>query len=132
MLYTPLHQIFNHSFTVKKWGICKGGQAKFVTVMNDCNTRLATFFSYVDDQKGKYGDYIAKDVYIPVDNYVKGNKVKVYGTTFELQQRKSLKGDLYWAVLYGGRKIGIFNDLKRVLRLNNICIIPEKFKERKV
>jgi hypothetical protein len=133
MFYTPLQQIFKHKFTVKNYGTCKGGQTKFITLLNDneCKTRLATFFSYLDNDN--FTDYQAKKCYIPVENYVTDNVIKVYGTTFELQKRISLKGNSYLAVLYNKRKIGIYDALKRVITLNNICIIKDRVDEvRKV
>lgn len=136
MFYTPLNQIFNHKFTVKNYGICKGGQTKFITLDNDKVgdkkvMRLATFFSYLDNDN--FTDYKADKCYIPVENYVTDNVIKVYGTTFELQKRISLKGNPYLAVLYNKRKIGIYDALKRVITLNNICIIKDRVNEiRKV
>ena len=124
MFYTPLHQIFKHKFTVKNYGVCEGGQTKFITLENDCKTRLATFFSYLE--KDNFTDYQAKKCYIPIEKYVTGNVINLYGTTFELQTRKSLKGNNYIAVLYNKRKIGVFNPLKRIVTLNNLCIIKDK------
>jgi hypothetical protein len=44
-----------------------------------------------------------------------------------------LKGNSYLAVLYNKRKIGIYDALKRVITLNNICIIKDRVDEvRKV
>lgn len=69
-----------------------------------------------------YTDYMRDRLVVASDGFRQGNTIQVFGTSFDIEERISRKGEKYLAILKDGQKVGYFINEKQRATFNNVCL----------